>query len=225
MLIKLDKKNVRFVKKAEYGVPISQQVKPSSHGSLGIPRSMHKYIKRENLSSGQHKYIYDDAKGSKAPPDKDMKAMVEEFRTIMQSDKDWKKFADYFDDSDLNNISNAMNVRGDEITPENFMLELNNAKSALGSRVNEFLPRSVIVKEYKKLFEIAGNRPSEYNKKIEEGMTKKQLTEEQEMSMDFNNLMGMGFNEEQINEFRRNPKKIKDAIEKLKKLMTIKGKE
>lgn len=163
---------IRFVRKAQsYGVPKAQQVKSSSQNSvIGLERPGHKYIKRENLGNGKYKYIYDEAKGSKAPSDKDMLAMVDEMKAMVAQDKGFKRYSKYFEQKDYSNAATAIDARGEDVTPEAFVKELTNLKGVLGTKVSEYLPAGVAVKEYKKMFNMAGNRTTEYNTKLTESL-------------------------------------------------------
>lgn len=164
----MDNFRIRFVRKAQsYGVPAAQQVKPTSAKStLGMERPGHKYIKRENLGNGKYKYIYDQAKGSKAPSDKDMLAMVDEMSAAVAQDKEFKRYSRYFEQKDYSNAATAIDARGEDVTPEAFVQELTNIKGVLGTKVSEYLPAGVAVKEYKTMLNMAGNRTTEYNTKL-----------------------------------------------------------
>jgi hypothetical protein len=164
----MDNFKVRFVRKAQsYGVPKGQQVKSSSQNStLGLERPGHKYIKRENLGNGKYKYIYEEAKGSKAPSDKDQLAMVDDMKNAVSQSKEFKRYSKYFEQKDYSNVATAINARGEEITPESFTQELTNLKGVLGTKVSEYLPAGVAVKEYRSMLNMAGSRTTEYNTKI-----------------------------------------------------------
>jgi hypothetical protein len=133
---------------------------------LGLERPSHKYIKRENLGNGEYKYIYQDAKGKSAPSPKDTEAMVDDFISSLSTDKVFKKYAGYFDTKDFTNVASAIMARGEDATPQAFLAEMQNANKVLGTKVSRFLPTGVAVKEYKKLFSMAGSRTTEYNNKI-----------------------------------------------------------
>ena len=164
----MDNFRFRFVRKAQsYGVPKAQQVKGTSQTStLGLERPGHKYIKRENLGNGKYKYIYEEAKGAKAPSDKDMLAMAEDMKNAVVQDKGFKRYSRYFEQKDFSNAATAIDARGEDVTPESFVQELTNLKNMLGTKVSEYLPAGVAVKEYKQMLNMAGNRTTEYNKKL-----------------------------------------------------------
>ncbi len=165
----MDNFKIRFVRKAQsYGVPKAQQVKATSqHSTLGLERPGHKYIKRENLGNGKYKYIYEEAKGSKAPSDKDMLAMVDDMKASVAQSKEFKRYSRYFEQKDYSNAATAIDARGEEVTPEAFTQELTNIKGVLGTKVSEYLPAGVAAKEYKQMFNMAGNRTTEYNAKLQ----------------------------------------------------------
>jgi hypothetical protein len=161
--------NVTFLRKANtYGVPKGKQVKPkSSNSQLGLERKGHKYIKRENAGDGTYRYIYDEAKGNKAPSDKDMLQMVEDFQNAVSQDKKYRRYSKHFDSSDYNGAAKAMLDRGEEVLPESIISELDLMTTNLGTKVSEYLPAAVAAKEYKKMFNMALNRTTEYNQKIQ----------------------------------------------------------
>lgn len=164
----MDNMKIHFVRKAQsYGVPKAQQVKSSSQNStLGLERPGHKYIKRENLGNGKYKYIYQEAKGAKAPSEKDTLAMVEDMKSAVAQDKGFKRYSRYFEQKDFSNAATAIDARGEDVTPESFIQELSNLKNMLGTKVSEYLPAGVAVKEYKQQLNMAGSRTTEYNKKL-----------------------------------------------------------
>jgi hypothetical protein len=168
----MDNFKVRFVRKAQsYGVPKGQQVKgTSAKSTIGLERAGHKYIKRENLGNGKYKYIYEEAKGSKAPSDKDMRAMVDEMKANVSQSKEFKRYSKYFEQKDYSNAATAIDARGEDVTPEAFTQELTNLKGALGTKVSEYLPAGVAVKEYRSMLNMAGSRTTEYNKKLTESL-------------------------------------------------------
>lgn len=164
----MDNFKIRFVRKAQsYGVPVSQQVKgTSAKSTIGLERPNHKYIKRENLGNGKYRYIYEQAKGAKAPSDKDQLAMVDDMKNAVSQSKEFKRYSKYFEQKDFSNAAQAISARNEEITPESFVQELTNLKNMLGTKVSEYLPAGVAVKEYKQQLNMAGNRTTEYNKKL-----------------------------------------------------------
>ncbi len=172
----MDNFKVRFVRKAQsYGVPKGQQVKgTSAKSSLGLERPGHKYIKRENLGNGKYKYIYQEAKGAKPPSEKDTLAMVEDMKSAVAQDKGFKRYSRYFEQKDFSNAATAIDARGEDVTPESFVQELTNLKNLLGTKVSEYLPAGVAVKEYKQQLNMAGNRTTEYNRKLKEVLDKQQ---------------------------------------------------
>jgi hypothetical protein len=161
MNIKVNKFN--FVRKAETTKPMSLK-SPTSR--LGMERPQHKYIKRVNRGDGTFKYIYEESSGKKSPSSKDNEMMIQEFRNAMIEDKKYKKFVKYFDLPVYNNVALALDMRGEEVTPESFIKEMTNAEGILGVKVSPYLPTSSAAREYKNLFAEAGDRPSSYNKKI-----------------------------------------------------------
>jgi len=168
----MDNFKIRFVRKAQsYGVPSGQQVKgTSAKSTIGLERPGHKYIKRENLGNGKYKYIYEEAKGSKAPSDKDQLAMVDDMKAMVAQDKGFKRYSKYFEQKDFSNAATAIDARGEDVTPEAFVQELTNLKGMLGTKVSEYLPAGVAVKEYKQQLNMAGSRTTEYNKKLTESL-------------------------------------------------------
>lgn len=172
----MDNFKIRFVKKStSYGVPKGQQVKSTSqHSTLGLERPGHKYIKRENLGNGKYKYIYDEAKGAKAPSDKDTLAMVEDMKSGVAQSKEFKRYSKYFRQENYSNAATAIDARGEDVTPEAFVNELTNLKATLGTKVSEYLPAGVAVKEYQQMLNMAGSRTSEYNRKLKETLDKQQ---------------------------------------------------
>lgn len=164
----MDNFKIRFVRKAQsYGVPPSKQVKgTSAKSTIGLERPGHKYIKRENLGNGKYKYIYEEAKGSKAPSDKDMLAMVDEMKANVAQNKEFKRYSKYFEQKDYSNAATAIDARGEDVTPEAFTQELTNLKGMLGTKVSEYLPAGVAVKEYRQMLNMAGSRTTEYNTKL-----------------------------------------------------------
>lgn len=164
----MDNFRIRFVRKAQsYGVPKTQQVKPTSAKStFGLERPGHKYVKRENLGNGKYKYIYEEAKGAKAPSDKDMLAMVDEMKASVAQSKEFKRYSKYFEQKDYSNAATAIDARGEDVTPEAFTKELENLKGMLGTKVSEYLPAGVAVKEYKQMLNMAGNRTTDYNTRL-----------------------------------------------------------
>jgi len=159
--------NFIFVRKAQ---GVQGKVDPPSLKSptsaLGIERPNHKYIKRQDLGNGKYKYIYEESKGKKAPNSKDNEMMVQEFRSAMSENKQWKRYVKYFSLPDYNNVAQALDQRGEDITPESFVNELENAKQHLGVKASEYLPIASSAREFKKMFAEAGDRPASYNKKI-----------------------------------------------------------
>lgn len=163
--------NFIFVKKAQKVDPPSLK---SPNSVLGLQRPSHKYIKRVNKGDGTFKYIYEETTGKKAPNSKDNEQMIQDMRNAMSENKQWKRFVKYFSLPDYNNITQALDQRGEEITPESFVNELENAKQHLGVKASEYLPIASSAKEFKNLFVEAGDRPTSYNKKISEVTKNKQ---------------------------------------------------
>jgi hypothetical protein len=213
------KDNVQFVKKAQsYGVPKTQQVKgTSARSTLGLERPGHKYIKRENLGGGKYRYIYEQSQGKKAPSDKDTLAMVEDFKMAVSQDKQYKRYAKYFDRSDYSNATKAIAARGEDVTPDSFLSELDNLTQVLGTKVSPYLPVAVAAKEYKTMFNMAGNRTTEYNNKLKGDLDKQQISAASRSDNNLAQLKAAGINEQQLNEFKKNPRKIKDLMDKLKR--------
>lgn len=174
----MDNFKIRFVRKAQsYGVPAAEQVKGTSTkmtSIYGLERPGHKYIKRENMGNGKYKYIYEDAKGAKAPSDKDTLAMADDMKAAVAQDKGFKRYSRYFEQKDFSNAATAIDARGEDVTPESFIQELTNLKGLLGTKVSEYLPAGVAVKEYKQQLNMAGNRTTEYNKKLTESLQNSQ---------------------------------------------------
>lgn len=211
--------NVSFVKKAQsYGVPKTQQVKgTSAKSTLGLERPGHKYIKRENLGGGKYRYIYEQSQGKKAPSDKDTLAMVEDFKGALAQDKQYKRFSKYFDRSDFSNATQAMAARGEDVTPESFLSELDNLTQVLGTKVSPYLPVAVAAKAYKQMFNMAGSRTTEYNKKLQGDLSQQQLSAASRSDNTLAQLKAAGINDQQLGEFKKNPRKIKDLMDKLKR--------
>ena len=216
--IRTEKHNIKFVRKAQsYGVPKAQQAKAgSAQSKLGLERPGHKYIKRENLGGGKYRYIYDEAQGKRAPSDKDTVAMVGDFKSALSQDKMFKRYEKHFEDSEYRNAGRAMIARGEEVTPEAFVQEMSNLQEVLGTKVSEYLPAGVAAKEYKQLFNMAGSRTTEYNKKLEDGLGQKGLKAATQSDGNLQQLKAAGINDQQLNEFRKNPRKIKELMDKLK---------
>lgn len=206
------------MKKAQgYGVPKSQQVKPSSAKStLGMERPGHKYIKRENLGNGKYRYIYEQSQGKKAPSEKDTLAMVEDFKAAVSQDKQFKRYAKYFDRSDYTNATQAISARGEDVTPEAFVQELGNITQVLGTKASPYLPVAVAAKEYKKMLGMAGNRTTEYNRKLQDALGQQQVRAASNTDANLSRLKAAGINDQQLNEFRNNPRKIKELMDSLK---------
>jgi len=213
------KDNIQFVKKAQsYGVPKTQQVKATSQRStLGLERPGHKYIKRENLGNGQYRYIYEQSQGKKAPSDKDTLAMVEDFKMALSQDKQYKRYSKYFDRSDFSNATKAIAARGEDVTPDSFLKELDNITQALGTKVSPYLPVAVAAKEYKTMFNMAGNRTTEYNSKLKDNLGQQEISAASRSDQTLSTLRAAGINDQQLNEFKKNPRKIKDLMDKLKR--------
>lgn len=213
------KDNVQFVKKAQsYGVPKTQQVKgTSARSTLGLERPGHKYIKRENLGGGKYRYIYEQSQGKKAPSDKDTLAMVEDFKMALSQDKQYKRYSRYFDRSDYSNATKAISARGEDVTPESFIAELGNISQVLGTKVSPYLPVAVAAKEYKTMFNMAGNRTTEYNNKLTKELGQQQMSAATQSDNNLAQLKASGINDQQLNEFKNNPRKIKDLMDKLKR--------
>jgi len=211
--------NIKFVKKAQsYGVPKTQQVKGTSAGSsLGLERPGHKYIKRENLGNGKYRYIYEQSQGKKAPSDKDMLAMVDDFKGVLSQDKQFKRYTKYFNMSDYSNATKAIAARGEDVTPESFVQELGNLSQVLGTKVSPYLPVAVSAKEYKQMLNMAGSRTTEYNKKLQDALGQQQISAASQSDNSLAQLKASGINDQQLNEFRKNPRKIKDLMDKLKR--------
>jgi len=210
--------NVSFVRKAQsYGVPKTQQVKgTSAKTTLGLERPGHKYIKRENMGGGKYRYIYEQSQGKKAPSDKDTLAMVEDFKGALAQDKQYKRYSKYFDRSDFSNATQAMAARGEDVTPESFLSELDNLTQVLGTKVSPYLPVAVAAKAYKTMFNMAGSRTTEYNNKLKGDLDKQQLSAASRSDNTLAQLKAAGINEQQLGEFKKNPRKIKDLMDKLK---------
>ena len=159
--------NFIFVRKAQ---GVQGKVDPPSLKSptsaLGIERPNHKYIKRQDLGNGKYKYIYEESKGKKVPNSKDNEMMVQEFRAAMSENKQWKRYVKYFSLPDYNNLSQVLEMQGKEITSESFIEELDNIKQHLGVKASEYLPIASSAKEIKNTINIAGDRPSEYIKRL-----------------------------------------------------------
>jgi hypothetical protein len=215
--LRFAKSNIKFVRKAQaYGVPVGQQVKPSSMTSkLGLERPGHKYIKRENLGNGKYRYIYDEAQGQRAPSDKDTVAMVGDFKNALEQDPNFRRYARHLDDSDYRNVGRAMIARGEEVTPDSFVQEMSNLQQTLGTKVSEYLPVAVAAKEYKRMFSMAGSRTSEYNKKLSESMQQQQMNMKEVQASGMNYLNAQGFAPEKIQQFRQDPKQLKELIGRL----------
>lgn len=213
------KDNIQFVKKAQsYGVPKTQQVKgTSAKSTLGMERPGHKYIKRENLGGGQYRYIYEQSQGKKAPSDKDTLAMVEDFKMAVSQDKQYKRYAKYFDRSDYSNATKAIAARGEDVTPDSFLSELDNMTQVLGTKVSPYLPVAVAAKEYKGMFNMAGSRTTEYNNKMQKELDSRQISAGTRADNNLAQLKAAGINEQQLAEFKNNPRKIKDLMDKLKR--------
>lgn len=211
------KDNIQFVKKTQsYGVPKAQQVKgASAKSTLGMERPGHKYIKRENLGGGKYRYIYELSQGKKAPSDKDTLAMVEDFKMAVSQDKQYKRYAKYFDRSDYSNATKAIAARGEDVTPESFLSELDNMTQILGTKVSLYLPAAVAAKEYKGMFNMAGNRTTEYNNKMQKELNKREISSASRSDQTLATLRAAGINDQQLNEFKSNPRKIKDLMDKL----------
>lgn len=157
--------NFIFVRKAQ---KVDSPSLKSPGSAWGIERPNHKYIKRKDLGNGRYRYFYEETSGKKAPSYKDNEMMIQEFRSAMSEDKQWKRYVKYFSMSDYNNVAQALDQRGEEITPESFVNELGNAKQHLGVKASEYLPVMSSAREFKNLFNEAGDRPASYNKKISE---------------------------------------------------------
>jgi len=213
-----EKHNLKFVRKAQsYGVPASQQAKPSSASSkLGLERPGHKYIKRENLGNGKYRYIYDEAKGTKAPSSKDTEMMIGDFKSAVSQDRNYKRYAPYFFDSDYHNVGTALLARGEEVTPESIVQEMNNLKATLGTRVSEYLPAGVAANEYRRMFSMAGTRTTEYNAKLKETLDNKKMAQETKTNDKLSQLKAAGLNDQTLMDLKQNPRKINDLIDKLK---------
>ena len=209
--------NVRFVRKSQsYGVPKTQQVKATSAKStLGLERAGHKYIKRENLGGGKYRYIYEQSKGTKKPSDKDTLTMVEDFKSALSQDKQFKRYSKYFTQADYSNATQAISARGEDVTPESFIQELDNLNQVLGTKVSPYLPVAVAAKEYKTMLNMAGSRVSEYNKKLTDAIGQQKLNEASSTDANLNRLKSAGITDQQLNEFRNNPRKIKELIDNL----------
>lgn len=164
--------NYIFVRKAVGNSEPPSLKSPTS--PIGLERPNHKYIKRKDLGNGKYKYIYEETTGKKAPNSKDNEMMIQEFRAAMNENKQWKRYVKYFSLPDYNNVAQALDMRGEEITPESFVGELENAKQHLGVKASEYLPLVSSAKEFKNLFAEAGDRPNSYNKKISEIIKNKQ---------------------------------------------------
>ncbi len=215
------KNNISFVRKAQsYGVPPSKQVKPTASTSMstfGLERPGHKYIKRENMGNGKYKYIYEEAKGKKAPSDKDTLAMVEDFKAALSQDKQFKRYTKYFTQSDYSNATQAIAARGEDVTPESFVQELGNLTQVLGTKVSLYLPVAVAAREYKGMFSMAGSRTTEYNKKLTDSLGQQQLKAATGSDNNLAQLKAAGINDQQLGEFKKNPRKIKDLMDNLKR--------
>lgn len=212
------KNNIKFVRKAQsYGVPATKQVKPSSAQSkLGLERPGHKYIKRENLGNGKYKYIYDQAQGTKTPSSKDTELMIDDFKNALAQDQRYKRYQGYFSPSDYHNIGRALLARGTDVTPESVIEEMNNLDSALGTKVSQYLPAGVAADEYKRMFNMAGSRTSEYNSKLKQTIGQQQISQETKANADLSRLKAAGFNEQALLDLKQNPRKIKELIDNLK---------
>lgn len=210
--------NVKFVKKAQsYGVPKAQQVKPTgAKTQLGMERPGHKYIKRENLGNGKYRYIYDVAQGTKAPSDKDMLAMVEEFKGAVAQDKRYKRYSQYFSPSDYSNATQAIFARGEDATPEAFLQELDNITQVLGTKVSPYLPAATAARGYKQMLNMAGSRTTEYNKKLKDSISQQQVGAASRTDANLARLRSAGLTDQQLNEFRKNPRKIQELMDSLK---------
>jgi len=213
------KDNISFVRKAQsYGVPKAQQVKgTSTKSTLGMERPGHKYIKRENLGGGKYKYIYEQSQGKKAPSYKDTLAMVEDFKSAVSQDKQYKRYVKYFDRSDYSNATQAISARGEDVTPESFLSELDNLTQVLGTKVSPYLPVAVAAKEYKGMLNMAGSRTSEYNKKLTDSLGQQQISAATRTDNNLAQLKAAGINDQQLGEFKKNPGKIKELMDNLKR--------
>jgi hypothetical protein len=183
-----------------------------NHSAIGVERANHKYIKRENLGNGQYRYIYEQSKGNKTPSSKDSELMIEDFKNIMNSDNNWRRFVKYFDYADFSNITQALSSRGVDITPESFIEELNNVKNYLGVKVSNYIPTQISADEYKKMFSLAGSRPSEYNKIITNSLENGNKNNLTEINASIKLLNQFGFDENKLSELMKDPKKIKEII-------------
>jgi hypothetical protein len=221
IITKLGKMPVTFVRKAKYS---ADEVKPKKPGTgaekiFGLERPNHKYSERVNEGDGTHKYIYDKEKvagDGSSKSNKQAQDTITMFRQVMQQDGYWKKFEKHFDDSDIVTLSEFVDQSDPTADPQMLIVdELNNMRNYLGAKASNYLPTSAVVGEYKKLIQMAANRPSEYSRMVKESSEKKKFDESKNDDANVRDLASAGFNEEQIMEFKRNPKKIKELISKL----------
>ena len=169
------------------------------------------------MGGGKYRYIYEQSQGKKAPSDKDTLAMVEDFKSALSQDKQYKRYSKYFDRSDYSNATQAISARGEDVTPESFLSELDNLTQVLGTKVSPYLPVAVAAKEYKGMLNMAGNRTTEYNKKLTDSLGQQGLKAAQKTDSDLAQLKAAGLTDQKLNEFRKNPRKMKELMNNLKR--------
>jgi len=141
--------------------------------------------------------------------------MVEDFRTALSQDKHFKRYAKYFGPSDYSNATQAISARGEDVTPESFIQELGNLTRVLGTKVSPYLPVAVAAKEYKQMLNMAGSRTTEYNTKVTGAIQSQQMNMKQARASGMSALEAQGFTDDQVQQFKQSPNKLKELIGRL----------